>query len=98
LGVRSVNHAGPVTTIRPNLTPNGGYSPQSPPQDQAKAAAARAFFDAALRQAGAPAQAAAPAATTATFTLQTAARTAAVQPADAPQKILRPGSLLDIRV
>ncbi|MBX3483621.1 MAG: hypothetical protein KF737_08885 [Phenylobacterium sp.] len=82
--------------MRPDLLPPGGHGPQAQPQDPAKAAAARAFFDAALRQAGAPTQPAAPMA--ATSTAQPALRTAAVQPAEAPQKILRPGSLIDIRV
>lgn len=87
-----------MTTIRPNLTPNGGYSPQPQPQDQTKAAAARAFFDAALRQAGAPIPAAATSPATVVSAPQPAVRTAAVQPAETPQKILRPGSLIDIRV
>ena len=88
-----------MTTIRPNLSPPpGGHGPQAQPQDPAKAAAARAFFDAALRQAGGAAQAAAPMATTITPGPQPAGRAGGVQPAEAPQKILRPGSLLDIRV
>ena len=84
-----------VTTIRPNLLPPGGHGPQAQPQDHAKTAAARAFFDAALRQAAAPVQAAAPAVTAAP---QPSARTASVQTDEAPQKVLRPGSLIDIRV
>ena len=84
-----------MTTIRPNLAPPAGQGLPVQPQDQAKAAAARAFFDAALRQAAAPVQAAAPAITAAP---QPSARTAFVQPDEAPSKVLRPGSLIDIRV
>lgn len=60
-------------------------------------AAARAFFAAAMGQtpAAAPAQsvAAAPSAPAAAPVAQAAATSA-----DAPQKVLRPGSLIDIRV
>lgn len=82
-----------MTTIRSNPF---SQTPQRPPgQDGGKLAAQRAFFNAALGQAqpsapaaGAPAASAAPA---------TAHRMAAA-PADQGQKILRPGSLLDIRI
>lgn len=84
-----------MTTIRPNLFPQ---TPQrSPNEDSAKLAAQRAFFNAALGETKA---AAAPRAS--------AAAPPAGQPApvnridaalsEAPQKILRPGSLLDIRI
>lgn len=87
-----------MTTIRPNLYPQTQARPQG--QDSAKLAAQRAFFDA-LSQARAPAQAQAPAASVSPATAQPAP--AAVQRAtatltEAPQKILRPGSLLDIRI
>lgn len=86
-----------MTTIRPNLYPQTQTRPQD--QDSAKLAAQRAFFSAALSQAqGAAApsttQGAAPAVSSAPAQ---APRTAAAPPEQA-QKILRPGSLLDIRV
>ncbi|WP_133255257.1 hypothetical protein [Phenylobacterium kunshanense] len=84
-----------MNPIRPNMLPlstlTGGER-----QDTGKAAAQRAFFQAALSQAqgaAAPAAAAAPQAAQ----VQRAASVAAA-PADQPQKILRPGSLIDIRV
>jgi hypothetical protein len=86
-----------VTTIRPNVypqqTPLGGQR-----DDAGKLAAQRAFFEAAMARASgtaapsppvAPAEPAAP------------PRTAQVAPSahtEAPQRIARPGSLLDIRV
>jgi hypothetical protein len=88
-----------VTTIRPNLYPQTQARPQN--QDSGKLAAQRAFFDA-LSQARAPTQAAAAPATAA---MTQAAAPAQVQrtppaaaPTEQPQKILRPGSLFDIRV
>ena len=87
--------------------PRPGSTPQLParttPASGARAAAQRAFFDAALNKAGAPA-----AATPVRPTAQASA-TSAVQPsvtrlraetvqAEAPTRILRPGSLLDIKV
>ena len=88
-----------MTTIRPNLYPQTQARPQN--QDSGKLAAQRAFFDA-LSQARGPAQAAATAAPTAVSTAQAAPapvqRMAAATPAEQPQKILRPGSLFDIRV
>lgn len=84
-----------MTTIRPNVFP------QQPPlggqrDDPARLAAQRAFFQAAMGQAQAPVQTAAP--TAAPQPAQTVNRVADVSPSEAPQKILRPGSLLDIRV
>ena len=88
------------------LTPISGR-PAQPPATQpaagdARTAAQRAFFQAALAKAGAPA---APAQTTAPAPVQSRA----VQPAvtrvqdetaipPRPSRILRPGSLLDIKV
>ena len=78
-----------MTTIRPNILPQ---NPQAGPvpQDAAKLAAAKAFFAAAMGQAQAPAEAAQPAVPP--------ANRAPASGTEAPQKILRPGSLLDIRV
>lgn len=88
-----------MTTIRSNPFPQ--QTPQRPMgQDTSKLAAQRAFFEA-LGKAQAPVQAAAPAAQT-TVAAPSAPvppqRTVAVEPGDQPQKILRPGSLFDIRV
>jgi hypothetical protein len=89
-----------VTTIRPNLLPPGGHGPQ--PNDHGKLAAQRQFFAALSQAQGAAAStapaAAAPARTLAQPVAQPVAQTAAMQSADAPQKVLRPGSLIDIRV
>lgn len=89
-----------MTTIRPNLYPQTQARPQS--QDGGKLAAQRAFFDA-LNQARAPGQTAAPASPAATTVTQASTpapvqRMAAAAPTEQPQKILRPGSLFDIRV
>lgn len=97
-----------MTTIRPSP-----FAQTQVPQGQVgggrdeggKLAAQRAFFAAIQAQGvAAPKPAAAPAATVATATTASqpgpapVSRMAAAQPAEAPQKILRPGSLLDIRV
>ena len=86
-----------MTPIRPNAFPT-----QTPTTvagqagDAARSAAQRAFFDAAMGRAAAPAPAA-PA-----FTPVAAAKPAEIRPAatptEPPARILRPGSLLDIRV
>jgi hypothetical protein len=81
-----------VSTIRPaNLTP---ASPIARPVDAARLAAQKAFFEAALGKAPTAAASPSPVA---------AAQAAPVQrvpelDAPKPQKLLRPGSLLDIRV
>lgn len=80
-----------MTTIRPNVLPQ---TPQASPSREAdKMAAAKAFFAAAMGQA--------PASATAQPAPQSAAPAVnrmASAAGDAPEKILRPGSLLDIRV
>lgn len=93
----SVNHVRPrpVTTIRPNAFPQ--HAPLGGQRDDpARLAAQRAFFQAAMGQAQAPVQTTAPVA--APQAAQTINRVAEAGAAEAPQKILRPGSLLDIRV
>ena len=95
-----------MTPIRPNAFPTSTDQLQGAgrPADAARSAAQRAFFDAAMGRSAAPASQAAPvaAAQTAVFTPSTAPiQRAEIRPApDAapPAKILRPGSLLDIRV
>ncbi len=84
-----------MTTIRPNLFPQ---TPQrSPNEDSAKLAAQRAFFNAAMGETQA---AAAPRATAAAPPVVQAPQVNRIDAAqsEAPQKILRPGSLLDIRI
>lgn len=99
-----------MTPIRPNAFPTPAAQPlsgQPSPADAARAAAQRAFFDAAMGRSAAPAQQASPvaapaAAQSAVFTPATApVQRAEIRPApnaEPPAKILRPGSLLDIRV
>ena len=85
-----------LNPIRPSALPPA-HQPQQG-TDASKAAAQRAFFQAAFGGTPAPAgpQAAQAAATTAPA--QAAHRAPAATAAEAPQKILRPGSLFDIRV
>jgi len=84
-----------LTTIRPNVFPQ--QPPVSGQRDEAgRASAQRAFFQAAMGQTQAAAAPAAPA--IAAEPPQAVNRLTPVSPTDAPQKILRPGSLLDIRV
>ncbi|MCR5873772.1 hypothetical protein LRS10_06030 [Phenylobacterium sp. J426] len=85
-----------MTTIRPNLPPSVPPQPQRA-IDPARLAAQKAFFAAAMGQA----PPAAPAALTPAAEPIPAARPApATGGADGPQpaRILRPGSVLDIRV
>ncbi len=85
-----------MTTIRPNLYPQTQARPQS--QDSAKLAQQRAFFNAALGQAQAPAQTSAPTIAPAASAAPPATQRMGSIPAEQPQKVLRPGSLIDIRV
>ncbi|MGZ6015519.1 MAG: hypothetical protein ACXWKO_11600 [Phenylobacterium sp.] len=94
-----------MTPIRPNAFPTPAAQPS--PADAARAAAQRAFFDAAMGRSAAPASTAAPTATaaatpTAAFTPSAApVQRAEIRPAadaEPPTRLLRPGSLLDIRV
>jgi hypothetical protein len=93
-----------TTPILPNAFPTPQAQPS--PADAARSAAQRAFFDAAMGRSAAPAQTQAPAATAApqaaifrpaTMPVQRAEIRPALD-AEPPAKILRPGSLLDIRV
>jgi hypothetical protein len=79
-----------VTTIRPNLPPP---APAAPRVADAARGAARAFFDLAAGRASAPTETASvePAPAPVTPPPRVAAATA-------PERPLRPGSLLDIRV
>jgi hypothetical protein len=82
-----------LTTIRPNVFPQ--QAPLGGQRDDAKAAAARAFFAAAMGQAQASAAPVAPVEAQTTAPVQ---RMPAAAPTEAPQRMLRPGSILDIRV
>ncbi|WP_296598845.1 hypothetical protein [Phenylobacterium sp.] len=88
-----------MTTIRSNPFPQ--QTPQRPMgQDASKVAAQRAFFEA-LGKAQAPIQAAPTAAAPSVAAAPAAApaqRTVAEAGAEQPQRIPRPGSLIDIRV
>lgn len=85
-----------MTTIRPNLLPQ---TPQrAPNEDSARLAAQRAFFSAAMGQTQASAASRATAAAPPVAQPAQVNRIDAAASSEAPQKILRPGSLLDIRV
>lgn len=85
-----------MTTIRPNLLPQ---TPQrAPNEDSARLAAQRAFFNAAMGQAQADAAPRASATAPAVTQPAPVNRIDAAASSEAPQKILRPGSLLDIRI
>jgi hypothetical protein len=91
-----------VTPIRPNAFPTPNTQPS--PADAARSAAQRAFFDAAMGRSAAPAASAPPAAAAPTAVFMPSAATVQrpeIRPAagaEPPARILRPGSLLDIRV
>jgi hypothetical protein len=94
-----------VTPIRPNaiLAPSSTNSVAGLGAEAGRAAAQKAFFDAAMGRAAAPAAPQAAAAPTATASAPVRApfQRAEIRPdplAEAPAKLLRPGSLLDIRV
>lgn len=92
-----------MTAVRPPVWPTV-QQPPSGGAGNARTAAQRAFFQAALEKTGAP-QPQAQAIQTPTIRAETVPQPAAqrvrsefVQPTEQPQKILRPGSLLDIKV
>jgi hypothetical protein len=80
-----------VNPIRPPVLPPSNAAPQG--SDAAKLAAAKAFFAAAMGQPTTPALTPEPIAPQTTAPVRAQAVSS-----EAPQKILRPGSLLDIRV
>lgn len=85
-----------MTTIRPNVFPQ--QAPLGGQRDEAgRLAAQRAFFAAVAGQTQAPTAAAAPAQAAPPAAAQVN-RIAETAPTDAPQRIPRPGSILDIRV
>ncbi|MEW5687888.1 MAG: hypothetical protein AB1942_23485 [Pseudomonadota bacterium] len=86
-----------MSTIRPYMTPSTTL-PGGERQDAGKAAAQRAFFEALGKAQGTTATAAPAAPAQSAQTAQVSRVASAGAPSDQPQKILRPGSLLDIRV
>lgn len=79
-----------------DIRPTSWQPAAAPTSTPARTAAQRAFFDAALGRAAAP-SAPVPAAAPVTPAPQRTVQTANL-PEEPPKKILRPGSLLDIRV
>lgn len=93
--------------IRPNFQPQAPTPPRATGADAGRTAAQRAFFEAALgkaapqtiqtqtiAQSATPQRAAAPAAAQAAYVQKIPTSL----PTEAPTRILRPGSLLDIKV
>jgi hypothetical protein len=79
-----------ATPVRPPLHPHLQVQAQAPGLQSARSAAQRAFFEAAAGRATATAEPAAPAAHV--------QKVPTALPADPPERVLRPGSLLDIKV
>ena len=83
-----------MADIRPT-----SWQPAAAPTAPARTAAQRAFFDAALGRAGAPTTAAAPVPAVApSAPAPQKPLQASAMSEEPPKKILRPGSLVDIRV
>ena len=91
-----------MTAVRPPIFPPVQTPAQGVRPDAGRSAAQKAFFDMALGKAAAPAPAAPSRASAAPSPPPATARAAPQRvpdpSAEKPQKILRPGSLLDIRV
>lgn len=83
-----------MNPVRPPIVPPGSTGQVQRPVDPARAAAQRAFFEAALGKAPAAAAPAPAPVAQASAPVQRTPGPAAAK----PEKILRPGSLLDIRV
>lgn len=89
-----------MTAVRPPNWPTVQPS-NSGGAGNARTAAQKAFFEAALGRANAPQQAQTPVVRAQTMPQPAAERvrsTFVQQPAEQPQKILRPGSIIDIKV
>lgn len=90
-----------MTTVRPPVFPPSRPAPAGPQRaDPAKLAAQKAFFEAALGNSGPtrPAAATAPLAASAASVRPPQVAAAAAPGPDQPSRILRPGSLIDIKV
>ena len=87
-----------MSAVRPPIFPPQRPAPSGPQRaDAAKLAAQKAFFEAALGRAAAP-TGVQPAAPTGVSTPAAAPQRRPGPDAETPQKILRPGSLLDIKI
>jgi hypothetical protein len=86
-----------VTAVRPPIFPPS-QAAQPTRADAQRLAAQKAFFDVALGKSAGPAQARVAAAPNPARTGSGAAQRVPEAGVEKPQKILRPGSLLDIRV
>ena len=87
--------------IPSGVTPPSPARPAAPARSETVLAAQRAFFEAALGQAQTPAAAARPVqAATPIAAAPPIARTAAprLDPQNPPERLLRPGSIIDIKV
>lgn len=88
-----------MTTVRPPLYPPPAPRPQAARTDAQRTAGQMAFFEAAMGQAPAAARAQPQAQTQAQPPAVHVTRLSSIpEPGEAPQKILRPGSIIDIRV
>jgi hypothetical protein len=86
-----------VTAVRPPIFPPSQAAQPTRPET-GRLAAQKAFFDLALGKSAAPAQAPVAAAPNPARTVPAAAQRVPDAGLEKPEKILRPGSLLDIRV
>lgn len=87
-----------MTSVRPPIfPPSQAAQPGRPNADPARLAAQKAFFDLAMGKTAAP-RAAAPTSPSAAPATAASATRLPHPDSEKPQKILRPGSLLDIRV
>lgn len=88
-----------TSPVRPPILPPTSPSAAHGPSDPARLAAQRAFFDLALgKPAATPTAAPAPSPTAQASAAPATVAAPSTATPDTPQKILRPGSLLDIRV
>ncbi|HEY8615282.1 hypothetical protein [Phenylobacterium sp.] len=91
-----IGHAAAVNPIRPvGLAPTAPAAP-APKPDAARSAGQRAFFE--MIAGKSPAAAAAPSASAETSAATPRPERLAAAAGEPPTKILRPGSLLDIRI
>lgn len=83
----------PVTPVRPPILPNPAPTGAATRPDAGRTAAQKAFFDLAMGKAAPPQAAAIPASAPTPAPQRTVAASG-----EAPARIMRPGSLLDIRI
>ena len=87
-----------MTTIRPNLPPPLPAGPAQRPAEAGRLAAQKAFFAIAAGQAPAAGQSVQASPSTALAGPSAQLKSVASAGAEPPARVLRPGSLLDIRV